>query len=199
MNTPKISIGQARNGVVRIVVNDIFVREFCSFRRAAQADQIKTASDISPVGADVKKSSRQIWVVGTGALLLLGCATAAFLWGNSDYIDCQRYDFNNSLNGGVKVINGRRYTINICGSGINDSYFFGDGMDSVQLQILNERGELLAERRYKVFWGGRPGHEPIVIGQDSITYQDDERQEGYTIDMPPTTVDWIKARLPLFN
>jgi hypothetical protein len=138
-------------------------------------------------------------IIGVGMALLLGSTIIAFLWGNHDYVDCQRYNYNTSLNGGVKVINGRRYTINICGSGINDSHFFGDGMDPVRLQILNEQGELLAERRYKVFWDGRPGHEPIVIGQDSISYQDDERQEVYTIDMPPTTVDWMKARLPLFD
>jgi hypothetical protein len=88
------------------------------------------------------------------------------------------------------------YIINICGSGANNSHFFGDSLDSVQLTITDAQGSLLAKKRYKVFWDGQPGHEPITIGKEKIIYQDDEKQEDRTITMPPTFLDWIRARLP---
>jgi hypothetical protein len=116
-----------------------------------------------------------------------------------DNTDCQQYNYNEKLNGGVKEFNGKKFTINICGSGTNNSHFFGDSMDKVLLTIINDQGELLAKMHYKVFWDGQPRHEPLTIGKDSITYQDDEKQADHTITMPPTFIDWIRARIPLFN
>ena len=113
-----------------------------------------------------------------------------------DNTDCQNYNYNDKLNGGVKEFDGKQYTINICGSGVNRSHFFGDGMDRVQLTITDPQGQLLAKRRYKVLWDGQPGHEPITIDDDKITYQDDDPQESHTITMPPTFFDWLRARLP---
>ncbi|CBJ36052.1 hypothetical protein [Ralstonia solanacearum] len=113
--------------------------------------------------------------------------------------DCQKYNYTKQLNGGVKEFYGKKYTIGICGSGINNSHFFGDSMDAVELTITNEQGDLLAKRHYKVFWDGQPGHEPLTIGKDRITYQDDDKQADHTIAMPPTTIDWIRAKVPLFN
>lgn len=116
---------------------------------------------------------------------------------HADGADCQNYNYNQKLNGGVKYFNGKKYTINICGNGVNNSHFFGDGMDTVQLTVLNEQGELLAKRHYKVFWDAQPGHEPIGVEKDRLTYYDDEDQNGpHTITMPPTWLDWIRARLP---
>lgn len=116
-----------------------------------------------------------------------------------DNTDCQQYNYTEKLNGGVKEFGGEKFTINICGSGTDNSHFFGDSMDKVQLTIINDQGELLAKRHYKVFWDGQPGHEPLAIGKDSITYQDDEKQADHTITIPPTFIDWIRARIPLFN
>ncbi len=144
----------------------------------------------------MKKRSKLALFFGFGVVALLACLGVFFLWGNHDYTDCQHYNYNDRLNGGTKVIDGKTYTINICGSGTNNSHFFGDSMDSVQLTVLNEKGKILAKRHYKVFWDGRPGHEPLVIGRNSITYQDDEEQTDHVIDVPPTTLDWVKARLP---
>ncbi|RQS46062.1 hypothetical protein DID99_32630 [Burkholderia sp. Bp8986] len=121
-----------------------------------------------------------------------------FLQANRDDTDCQHHNYNDKLNGGVKEFAGKKYTIDICGSGTNNNHFFGDGMDSVKLTISDSQGEILARRYYKVFWDGRPGHEQLMIGPDSITYQDDEKQKDYTIAMPPATIDWIRARLPFF-
>ncbi|MET3135402.1 hypothetical protein AAKU55_005712 [Oxalobacteraceae bacterium GrIS 1.11] len=131
--------------------------------------------------------------------LVIILSVANFIAGfYDDGINCQQYNYTGHLNGGVKEFNGKKYTVNICGSGVNNSHFFGDSMDKVQLTILNDQGELLAKRHYKVFWDGMPGHEPLTIGKNSIIYQDDEKQQDYTITMPPTLLDWIRARVPLF-
>lgn len=123
---------------------------------------------------------------------------ANFLVGGGNY-DCQKYNYTSQLNGGVKYFQGRKYAIKICGSGVNNSHFFGDNMDPVELTITNDQGELLVKRHYKVFWDGQPGHEPLTIGAASITYQDDDKQLDHSIAMPPTVIDWIRARVPVLN
>ena len=134
-------------------------------------------------------------------VVLIVCiiATGSLIIYQLDNTNCQQYNYNEKLNGGIKEFNGKKFTINICGSGANESHFFGDSMDKVQLTIINDQGELLAKRHYKVFWNGQPGHEPLSIDKDSITYQDDESQEDHTITMPPTFIDWIRAKIPLIN
>lgn len=123
---------------------------------------------------------------------------ANFIVGGKNY-DCQKYNYTDQLNGGVKDFQGRKYAIKICGSGVNNSHFFGDSMDAVELTITNEQGELLAKRHYKVFWDGQPGHEPLTIRATSIIYQDDDKQVDHSIAMPPTVIDWIRARVPILN
>lgn len=141
----------------------------------------------------MKKPLKMAVIVVTIVIFVIGAVS--FFSHLFDNTDCQRYNYNEKLNGGVKSINGKKYTLNVCGSGVSNSHFFGDGMDVVQLTVLNDHGDILAKRRYKVFWEAQPGHEPLVIGRDSITYQDDEKQQDYTITMPPTFVDWIRARV----
>jgi hypothetical protein len=133
-----------------------------------------------------------IWIIALGCL-------STYLDNQLDNTDCEKYNYNDKLNGGVKEFNGKKYTINICGGGVNNSHFFGDSMDSVQLTITDEQGQLLAKRRYKVFWDAQPGHEPLIIGKNSITYQDDDKQTEHTVDIPPTFLDWIRSRLPFSN
>ncbi|RQV00892.1 hypothetical protein DF047_31260 [Burkholderia cenocepacia] len=121
-----------------------------------------------------------------------------FFMGSSSY-NCTKHNYNQQLNGGIKEFQGKRYAINICGSGINNSHFFGDSMESVQLTVQNEQGQIQVKRNYKVFWDGKPGHEPIEITPNSITYQDDENQADHTFTMPPTIIEKFRARLPFFN
>jgi|GEM_PF-1177996 len=129
--------------------------------------------------------------------LVVVFSVGTLIGGHGDGTDCRINNYNEKLNGGVKVFNGKKYIINICGSGVDNSPFFGDGMEAVQLTVLNEQGALLARRRYKVFWDGEPGHEPIGIETDKLTYYDDEDQDSpRSITMPPTWLDWIRARLP---
>ena len=149
--------------------------------------------------ANLKKPLKRVLIIGAAIILLMLCAALLFLRGNRDYTDCQRYNYSDKLNGGVKEFDGKKFTIQICGSGANNSHFFGDSMDAVVLTVTNEQGEVLARRHYKVFWEGKPGHEPLTIEKNSITYQDDEEQADHTIAMPPTTIDWIRARLPFSN
>ena len=117
----------------------------------------------------------------------------------SNQTDCKNYNYNEKLNGGIKEFNGEKYALNICGSGVNGSHFFGGPYDSVVLFITDEQGRLRAKRHYKVFWDGQPGHAPIAIGKESIIYQDDESQTEHAIKMPPGRMEWIRARIPLIN
>ncbi len=132
-------------------------------------------------------------------LLTLIAYAAMFLEKSFDNTNCQEYNYNKTLNGGIKEFEGKKYTVNICGSGVDNSHFFGDGMDKAKLTILNDQGEILAKRYYKIFWDGVPGHAPLTVGKDSITYQDDDKQQDHSITMPPTRIEWIRARIALFN
>ncbi|WP_024696454.1 hypothetical protein [Pseudomonas avellanae] len=115
-----------------------------------------------------------------------------------DNTDCQSYNHTEKLNGGTKIFaDNKKLMINICGAGVNNSLLNGDGMERIRLTIFDDQGELLARRYYKVFWDGQPGHEPLKVSENSITYQDDKEQTDYTITVPPTRLEWIRARLPL--
>lgn len=139
------------------------------------------------------------WTFATISLVVAAIVIGSITSNLFDNTDCQNYNYNTKLNGGIKVFDNKKYNVNICGSGVNNSRFSGDSMDVVQITIMDELGNVLAKRRYKVFWEGKPGHEPIIIGKDSITYQDDDKQRDYIITMPPTLLDWVRARLPLLN
>ncbi len=147
-----------------------------------------------PIGADVKRPFKLALFIAIG-IIVLGYG-ASFLENSFNNTDCQRYNYNDKLNGGVKEFDDKKYTINICGSGVNTSHLFGDSMDQVQLTITDEQGSLLVKRRYKIFWDGQPGHEPITIEKGKIIYQDDEKQVDHTIVMPPTFLESLRARLP---
>ncbi|QXW45188.1 hypothetical protein [Pseudomonas amygdali] len=114
-----------------------------------------------------------------------------------DSTDCRSYNHTKELNGGTKNFDNKTFVISICGVGVNNSLFNGDGMERVRLTISDDQGELLARRYYRVFWDGQPGHEPLKVSDNSITYQDDREQKDHAITMPPTRLEWIRARLPL--
>lgn len=148
-----------------------------------------------------KSVGREFLKMAPTIILWIGVVlyTANFFADRKDY-DCQQYNYTDKLNGGIKEFQGKKYAVEICGSGINDRRFLGgDLMDAVELTITNEHGELVAKRRYKVFWDGRPGHEPLAIEANSITYQDDAEEVDHSITMPPTAFEWIRARIPLLN
>ncbi len=110
--------------------------------------------------------------------------------------DCEKFNHSAKLGGRAVEFNEQKYIINICGSGVNSGYLFGDGLETVQLSVTNEQGDTLVKRRYKVSWDAKPGHEPIAITMEGITYQDDEKQRRDIIRLPPTFLDQIEARFP---
>lgn len=150
---------------------------------------------MQPLGTPVGKKYFGSFSFFIFTLLVLAVYSAAFnLFDNSN---CQGYNYAETLNGGAKEVGNKTFMINICGGGVNNSLFDGDGMERVRLTIFDDQGELLVRRYYKVFWGGQPGHEPLKISVNSIIYQDDKEQKDHTITMPPTRLEWIRARLPL--
>lgn len=117
-----------------------------------------------------------------------------------DDTDCHRYNYDAKLNGGVKQINGETYIVNICGSGHRDNDFLADQNEKVRIVVADTHGSTLATRLFFVFWGGRPGNDPIEIRNGKLIYFDasDAHDSTRSISMPPTTIDWISARIPFW-
>ncbi|MBR8063886.1 hypothetical protein KDX32_12345 [Burkholderia ambifaria] len=118
----------------------------------------------------------------------------------TDDTDCQRYDYNAKLNGGIKQVGGTTYIVSICGSGGHGNGLFADQNEQVKIVVADAHGSTLATRLFFVFWGGRPGYEPIEIHDGKLFYFDasDQYDGMRSISMPPTTVDWIAARVPIW-
>lgn len=142
----------------------------------------------------LRTNVKNIFFTMLGLMIIFSLIYLSFL-NYFDNTDCKNYNYTEKLNGGAKEFNGKKFTIQMCGSGVNNKLFFGDGMDTVQLTIFDDQGEILVKRKYKVFWDGQPGHEPINITKDSIIYHDDENQEEKTIKMPPSYIEWIRAKI----
>lgn len=156
------------------------------------------ALDFNAKGNDLRKEFPKMipaiifWLVFS---LVSTLSITNFLAANSRKFDCSKYDYTNELNGGIKEFQNQKYSIKICGSGTSHGGILSDDApDLAELTITNERGELLVKRHYVIVWDGKPGHEPLVIGNDRITYQDDEEQEDHIIAMPPSLVDRLKAK-----
>ncbi|VWD42071.1 hypothetical protein BLA18109_07472 [Burkholderia lata] len=117
----------------------------------------------------------------------------------TDETDCQRFNYNAKLNGGVKQIDGTTYIVNICGSGRSGNGLFADQNEQVKIVVADAHGSTLATRLFFVFWGGRPGNDPIEIQDGKLIYFDasDAYDNTRTISMPPSTMDWVAARIPL--
>lgn len=132
-------------------------------------------------------------IVATPFLIYAGICIFYF-FGTDDR--CIYHDYTKKLNGGIREIQGKKYNIRMCGNG-GDSTSNGD---EVRLEIFDEKGVLLAKRYFVVDWGSA-FHEPLEYHQDHVIYFDYTNDRGYEqkINMPPTIVDWVRARLPLLN
>lgn len=117
----------------------------------------------------------------------------------TDDTDCQRFNYNAKLNGGVKQIDGTTYIVNICGSGRSGNGLFADQNEQVKIVVADAHGSTLATRLFFVFWSGRPGNDPIEIHDGKLIYFDasDAYDSTRTISMPPSTMDWVAARIPI--
>ena len=114
----------------------------------------------------------------------------------TEYGRCDFYNAPTTLNAGIREINGTTYKVQVCGTAGNDQ----DGTDDeLELQLFSKEGELLAKRHYSVNWYASSGyHEPLQYNKDSITYTDSHQNEG-KISVPPTKIDWIRARILLLD
>lgn len=111
------------------------------------------------------------------------------------YGECEKYTL--SLNGGVKVYQGKQYKIVLCGDG-GDS---NQNNDHIRMQIRNQSGSLLAQRRFVIDWDSPNAEKKLIYDNDRITYFDmsDENKSARVIAMPPAVSDWIRARIPLVD
>jgi hypothetical protein len=110
------------------------------------------------------------------------------------YGDCEKD--TKDLNGGERAYEGRKYKIILCGDGGDENF----NHDKIRMQILSEGGELLAQRKFYVDWsGGWPFK--LEYGRDHLIYPDITRPNDYKrkVSMPPTRLDWIRARVPLVD
>jgi hypothetical protein len=107
-----------------------------------------------------------------------------------DYFRCDLY--TEEMNGGIHTFQGQQYNIVLCGlaGGIDPSNFQDD---EILLRVYSMQGELLAERYFEFNWELRE----LEYGNDYLIYADGGGAGFETrMAMPPTRLDWIRARLP---
>lgn len=107
--------------------------------------------------------------------------------------------FNERLNGGVKKFQHQNLKVQFCGAEWHNN-ILSHGDYRIRLQVFSEQGELLATRYFTVNYGD--GFERVIeYHPDSIKYYDfaDHYDDDFesTLAMPPTTLDWMRARIPL--
>jgi hypothetical protein len=100
------------------------------------------------------------------------------------------------LNGGERVYAGRKFKIVLCGTGGDENF----NADKIRMQILSETGGLLAQRSFYVDWNGG-GPIKVVYRENYLIYTDVTHQKLFEgkVSMPPTWLDWIRARMPLVD
>jgi hypothetical protein len=143
------------------------------------------------------------WVEKARKILKRTFIAALFIYGIIVLIDkkfpenlhnCERD--TKDLRGGIRTYGGQNFNIVLCGTG-GDENFMGD---EIRLQVLSEKGELLAQRRFTVDWITNFPRE-LTYGPDYVTYYDSSQETHFEhrISMPPTRWDWVRARLPLLS
>jgi hypothetical protein len=109
-----------------------------------------------------------------------------------NYRACETYA--EMMNGGIQIFQGRTLNIRLCGllnhGPINMAY-----SDEVRLQVFSMEGKLLAERFFEPL-RDLPYGLQLEYGDDYLIYNDGEGRDSETkMAMPPTKLDWIRARL----
>ncbi|WP_241022915.1 hypothetical protein [Burkholderia sp. Se-20373] len=141
--------------------------------------------------------TRAIRYIGLAIIFYIG-AGLLIHFSRPAYGRCDFYDRPETLDGGVKNMNGVPYRFKMCGTGGNDQ----DGTnDKIELRVFSEKGELLAKRYFSVNWyHGKSFHQPLNYEGNLVRYIDltDESNFDKYLMIPPTKWDWLRARLPLF-
>ena len=141
---------------------------------------------------DKQKIKKKFFTVICSIAISYGLVCLISLWHQSSYGECDYY--TTLLNGGIKEFNGEKYTVKMCST----RFFWGEGRE-VRLQVFDEASELRALRYFTFYWNDGSEKE-LEYGHDVILYYDKSGSQALnSLKMPPTKVDWIKARLPLSN
>jgi hypothetical protein len=129
------------------------------------------------------------------ALIIYGAILASGTKYPDNFSDCGTY--TTSLKGGVKVFDGKKYNVVLCGTGGDENAMD----DRIRLQIFSASGELLAQRKFYVHWMMTNFRKELAFSANHLTYYDNSQQSNFEhrISMPPTPWDWISARLPLLS
>ena len=128
---------------------------------------------------------RSLRVLG---LYVLVWTLGIYAWGTT-YRHCD--DYTDHFDGGLHEIAGQTYGIRICGKG---RQWVEDGSDEAVFQVYNMAGELLAERHFIPRWG-RQIWSLEYESNRILYYNDGGPYWAASLNMPPTWLDWIRARL----
>ena len=105
--------------------------------------------------------------------------------------------YTEKLNGGLKEYQGQKFMVKLCGEDRHHGWF-SDGNDEIWLEVFNEKGDLLAKRTFFIHWDVYFDRK-IEYHPDHLSYIDDSSDKIKKLSMPPTTIDWIRARIPLLD
>ncbi|WP_322081452.1 hypothetical protein [Burkholderia sp. BCC1972] len=133
------------------------------------------------------------------AIIIFISLGLAINFNRPDYGRCDFYDRPETMDGGVKNMNGVPYRFKMCGTGGNDQDATND---NIELRVFSEKGELLARRYFSVNWHhGKHLHPPLSYEGNLVRYIDLTDESNYTkhLKIPPSKWDWLLARLPLFS
>lgn len=149
--------------------------------------------------AQAIKENLKRWIIRflSISFVIYACLSLLVSISPDAYDRCDYY--NKELNGGIKEYQAQKFRVHMCGTGGHDSRFSYEP-DEIRLQVFNEKDELVAMRHFVVHWDTSFDRR-IKYYPDHITYHDESLEYDYkkTISMPPTTIDWIRARIPLLD
>lgn len=140
-------------------------------------------------------------IISSIAFIIYACMALFAARFPTEYDRCDFY--NKELGGGVKEYQGHKFKVHLCGTGDYDGRF-EYVPDEIRLQVFNEKGDLVALRHFEIDWQSN-FDRGIEYHPDHIAYIDESSSTNTisistkTISMPPTTLDWIRARIPLLD
>nr|WP_262390069.1 hypothetical protein [Burkholderia arboris] len=141
--------------------------------------------------------TRALRYIGLAIVTYINAGLAIHL-NRPTYGRCDFHDRPETLDGGVKNMNGVPYRFKMCGTGGNDQYATND---NIEPRVFSEKGELPARRYFSVNWHhGDSFHSPLNCEGNRVRYIDltDESNHNKYLTIPPSKWDWLRSRTPLF-
>lgn len=147
-----------------------------------------TRGTIAKLSARLVTTRRKYVIYSVWLALAIGLTTVCLYKDQALYSNCSYY--TKLLNGGTQKIGEKNYQINLCGRQTNT------GGTKIRLDVLAEQGELLARRYFSFYWNDASEKE-LAYSEEAIIYYDNSQDVPLkAIDMPPTLLDWLSARVP---